>query len=124
MFEQEVAEREIHAYWDTFVAIVRPVDPLLVHLRPGDVRSFIREHTTTVRSDVWDKVSTHVLGTLAGRRLTATGIDAPVEFWVRYNELCERLIDSCDLPKVELDVGSGWSGIDESIASHAGFTEQ
>ena len=124
MFEQEVPEREIHAYWGSFVGIVAAADPLLVHLRPGDVRSFVREHTTSVRSGVWHKISTHVRGTPAGRRLAAAGIEAPVEFWVLYSELCERLIDGCDLSTIVVDVASGWSGIDEAIASHAGFAEE
>jgi hypothetical protein len=104
MFEQELPDQEICAYWERFVAIVRDVDPLLVHLRPGDVRGFIREHTTTVRSHVWDKISAHVLRTPAGRRLDAEGAEAPVEFWVQYNDLCERLFDGCDLSKVVFDV--------------------
>ena len=119
MFEQDVPEREIDAYWDDFLTIVRAVDPLLVYLRPGDLRSFISEHTTTVRSDVWDKISKHVMSTPAGRRLNARGIDAPVEFWVRYSERCEQLIDRCDLAKLVLDVGPGWAGVDESIALRA-----
>ncbi len=120
MFEQELPEWEIDAYWDDFVAIVRPADPLLVHLLPGDVKSFICGHTKTVRSDVWDKISTHVLSTPVGRRLDAGGSDTPVDFWVRYSELCERLIDRSDLPTLVVDVGAGWAGIDESVAAHAG----
>jgi hypothetical protein len=119
MFEQDVPERVIDAYWDDFVTIVRDVDPLLVFLRPTNVRTFITEHTATVRSDVWDKISKHVLNTPAGRRLDASGVDAPVQFWVRYSERCEQLIDRCDLATLVWDVGSGWAGIDKTIAAHA-----
>jgi len=123
MFEQEMPEREIDAYWDDFVTTVRPAGPLLVHLLPGDVKVFIREHTQAVRSDVWDKITTHVLSTPVGRRLSASGSDAPVDFWVQYSELCERLLDRSDLPKLELDVASGWGGVDESVAVHAGLAQ-
>jgi hypothetical protein len=76
-----------------------------------------------VRSDVWDKISAHVLRTPAGRRIDAERMDGSVEFWVRYSDLCERLFDTCDLSKVVVDVTSGWAGINESVATHAGFSE-
>lgn len=122
MYEQEAPEREIAQYWDDFVATIRPVDPLLVHLLPSDVESFVQGHTKAVRIDVWDKISAHVLQTPVGRRLDASGLDAPVAFWGHYSELCERLISGSDLPLLVLNVESGWAGIDESVATHAGFS--
>ncbi|MEM7092729.1 MAG: hypothetical protein AAF567_06995 [Actinomycetota bacterium] len=122
MFEQDLPERTIEAYWDDFVATVRPVAPLFVHLLPRDVESFIRGHTMNARSDVWGKISAHVLSTPVGRRLDGDGRDVAVDFWILYSELCVRLARRSEVAALEFDVGRGWAGIDEAVAEHAGLT--
>ena len=39
MFEHDVPEPDIVTYWDEFTALVRPVDPLIVHLEARERRS-------------------------------------------------------------------------------------
>ena len=108
LFEQDAPTAEIERYWRLFEAVVTPYRPVLVHLRHPDARSFIRDHTIEVRSDVWDKIATHVRSTPVGQHLVEEADEPHVEFWVRYHALCDHLAALTTIPVVGIDLAAGW----------------
>ncbi|GIU86018.1 MAG: hypothetical protein KatS3mg009_0533 [Acidimicrobiia bacterium] len=93
MFEQALPEPEIVRYWEWFESIVRPVGTALVYLRPDDPERLLREHTIPGRSREWyASVWRHIASTPGGRRYRHQGVDGFVAFWLRYGELCDRLV--------------------------------
>lgn len=109
MFEEDWDRSSIEKYWAQFVEVVTAVPVRFVYFRHRDVERFIRSHTVSVRADVWEKISGHVVGTKMGSRLTDEGVnEVPIEFWVRYGHLCDDLVDRFDLPVLNVDVGAGW----------------
>lgn len=99
MFEQALPEDEIVRYWQWFESIVLPVGAVLVYLRHDDPERRLREHTIPERGRDWyDRVWRHMAYTPGGRRFRHQGVDGFVAFWLRYGELCDRLVASSRLP--------------------------
>jgi hypothetical protein len=102
MFEQRVPYDEIFAYWRVFESVVSPLRPTVFYLRDDDAADRLRTITIPVRGRAWyDKVSSYVARTPAGREFRHLGVEGFIEFWVRYGELCETL-----LAQSHLDVAS------------------
>lgn len=109
MFEQDWERERIDRYWERCIEVLAAVPVRLVYFRHRDVETFIRSHTLKVRADVWEKISTHVVGTRVGARLIEQSVeDVPVDFWVRYSHLCDDLVDRFSHPVLNLDVADGW----------------
>jgi hypothetical protein len=111
MFEQNWPMSRIESYWHRFERRLAPIAVAFVYLRHQDPASFIRGHTRQVRANVWAKIAAHVEQTPAGRALASKGFDAPVEFWVRYAQVCDDLVAQTRLPLLQLDISGGWENV-------------
>lgn len=109
MFEHRWDMSNIERYWRRFGQIVEEAGVALVYFRHDDVDAFIRGHTQIIRSSVWEKISDHVRATPRGAELAQAGLDVPFEFWTRYANLCDRLVDEATFPVLNLGVEDGWS---------------
>jgi hypothetical protein len=115
MFEQNWPMSRIETYWRRFQYCVAPIPVAFVYLQDPDPESFIRDHVTQVRSDVWQKIVRHVEQTPMGRVLIDGGFDASVEFWVRYRQVCDALVAQTELPLLVLDISAEWDDVTPRI---------
>lgn len=115
MFERCWPVDRIEAYWDRFAATMAPTGAALIRLTQRDPAEFVRTHTMEVRAPVWAKIAGHVESTPVGRALAGEGVDVPVEFWVRYEALCRRLVERGALRAIDVDVSDGWAGVCDRV---------
>ena len=115
MFEQNWTLDRIESYWQRFEQSTGGVRVALVYFTHPRPDAFIRDHTMHVRGDSWPKIARHVEQTPAGRGLVEAGFDAPVEFWVRYRQMCDALLARTTLPLLTLDVSDGWRNLGSRI---------
>jgi hypothetical protein len=108
MFEQNWALDRIESYWQRFEQSTRGLRVALVYFTHPRPDAFIRDHTMHVRGNSWPKIARHVEQTPAGRGLVEAGYDAPVEFWVRYRQMCAALLARTSLPMLKLAASNGW----------------
>jgi hypothetical protein len=117
MFEQNWSPDRVESYWRRFERTIAPAGVALIYLTHPRPDTFIREHTMQVRGDDWHKIAAHVDQTPAGQRLAAAGLDAPVDFWVQYRELCNSLLARTELPLLRIDIGTGWHHVTSGITT-------
>ena len=111
MFEQDWTMDRVESYWRRFEQIIGCVRVALVYFWHPKPYAFIQDHAIRVRGDDWPKIAEHVEQTPAGRQLAEAGFDAPIEFWVEYGKMCERLLARSALPVLRVDTSRGWSDV-------------
>jgi hypothetical protein len=111
MFEQNWAIDRIESYWRRFEQTIRRVRAVLVYFTHPRPNEFIHRHTIPARGSDWPNIARYVEQTPAGQQLAAAGLDAPVEFWVRYGHMCDLLVEGTALPVLRIDTSNGWHAV-------------
>lgn len=106
-FMMEQNRTDIDDYFERFEAILTPLHPVFIYLRPEDAASHSRA-TAAHRGSGWaDKVAAYVEQTPYARRLGLHGKSGMHRFWADYARRCDALMDGLSTPVARITTTPG-----------------
>jgi hypothetical protein len=117
LFPVEAPEDTIVKYVAEIERIIRPCDPVLIHLRPADLTASFRQ-IGVARGDGWiERFVARTADNPYARRRGLHGFDGTVAYWEAYQGLMDRLFDQIGFRKLAVTSGgSSWPTAQRAIA--------
>jgi hypothetical protein len=112
----EAGEDQIAAYCREVVAIIKPLNPLLIYFHQNDVDSAIRV-VSAQRGEKWVnyQVNWKLRSPYASRRGLA-GLDGLITLYRQYRALTDQLFADLDIPKISIENSKQeWAAYDDMI---------
>jgi hypothetical protein len=112
----EADEDQIAAYCREVVAVIKPLNPLLIYFHQDDVDSAIRA-VSAQRGEKWVnyQVNWKLKSPYASRRGLA-GLDGLITLYRQYRALTDQLFADLDIPKISIENSKQeWAAYDDMI---------
>jgi hypothetical protein len=119
LFEQCVSAETIRSYWKAAETTLAQAAARFVYLMQADPRSFMYERTLPLRGVQWvSKLVAYVESTPKGREARLVGVDGMVEFWMRYRDVCDDLVERSVLSVLKIDTSAiEWAAAEDEATA-------
>lgn len=119
LMDSNVRRSEILQFADRLLALIEPLDPVLVYLAQPDVRQAL-ERNFANRGPGFEEF---VIDLVAGKPYAVsrgwTGYEGMVRYWQDFVALTDELYDRLDMSKIRIDNSAGdWAAYDRQVLDY------
>lgn len=107
LFMMEMAADDLSEHICMLMNVIAPLQPIVIYLRPADLRAAIRKILVT-RGPDWEtyQLSWKLRSPFATHR-QLTGVDGLTAMYMEYRALTDTLFNGLDCPKLAIDTSRG-----------------